>query len=277
MYNEIGSIVSIVSDGIEVARYIYDSYGNHQIYEVNQNGELIINNDLSFIGNINPIRYKSYYYDIESNLYYLNSRYYDSSIGRFISPDDISYLDSNIINGINLWCYCGNNPVMYSDPEGASFILALMVTLIVAETACDIYKIINKNVYVDSNESNEKNVQIENSYLIHTPLVRYGYSIYLNYINEDTKDVINGSSFGVEFEWFCHNIAYYLTRKDRFKSADIGHTIFDDYENRKKSDSTEDRVLSIGMIILYFLCNPMAFFEYSKNRRFNPWIILTKE
>ncbi len=59
--------------------------------------------------------------------------------------------------------------------------------------------------------------------------------------------------------------------------ANIGHRIFDDYENRKESDSTEDRVLSIGMIILYFLCNPMAFFDYSKYRRFNPWIILTKE
>ena len=116
--DEMGNIVSIVSDGIEVVRYIYDSYGNHQIYEVNQNGELILNNNLSFIGNINPIRYKSYYYDEETNLYYLNSRYYDSSIGRFISPDDISYLDSNIINGLNLYCYCNNNPVMYSDPEG---------------------------------------------------------------------------------------------------------------------------------------------------------------
>ena len=125
--DEIGNIVSIVSDGVENVRYIYDSYGNHQVYEVNSNGELILNNNLSFIGNINPFRYKSYYYDTENNLYYLNSRYYDSSICRFISPDDISYLDSSIINGLNLYCYCNNNPVMYSDPDG---MFALSVFLI---------------------------------------------------------------------------------------------------------------------------------------------------
>ncbi len=51
-------------------------------------------------------RYKDYYYDNESKLYYLNSGYYSSDIRRFISPDDISYIDSNIINGLNLYCYC---------------------------------------------------------------------------------------------------------------------------------------------------------------------------
>ena len=46
------------------------------VYEVNSNNELVINNNSSFIGNINPYRYKDYYYDNESKLYYLNSRYY---------------------------------------------------------------------------------------------------------------------------------------------------------------------------------------------------------
>ena len=121
--DEIGNIVSIISDGKEVVRYIYDGYGNISVYEVSNNNELIINNDITFIGNINPYRYKDYYYDYESKLYYLNSRYYSSDICRFISPDDISYLDSNIINGLNLYCYCGNNPIIYSDPEGNSAIL----------------------------------------------------------------------------------------------------------------------------------------------------------
>ena len=51
-------------------------------------------------------------------MYYLNSRYYDPSIGRFINADDISYIQPTEINGLNLFAYCGNNPVMYSDNEG---------------------------------------------------------------------------------------------------------------------------------------------------------------
>ena len=113
-----GNIIAIIRDGIEIVRYIYDAFGNMEVYGYDNNGDLVLNNNDSFIGNINPFRYKSYYYDKESGLYYLNSRYYNSEIGRFISPDDISYLDSDIINGLNLYCYCNNNPVMYSDPDG---------------------------------------------------------------------------------------------------------------------------------------------------------------
>ena len=118
-----GNILAIIKDGEEVVRYIYDSYGNTQVYGYDNNGELEVNNSDSFIGNINPFRYKSYYLDKESGLYYLNSRYYNSEVGRFISPDDISYLDNKTINGLNLYCYCVNNPVMYADPEGQSAIL----------------------------------------------------------------------------------------------------------------------------------------------------------
>ncbi len=62
--------------------------------------------------------YKGYYYDVETGLYYLNSRYYDPEVGRFISADDISYLDPESINRLNLYSYCGNNPIMRVDPSG---------------------------------------------------------------------------------------------------------------------------------------------------------------
>ena len=62
---------------------------------------------------MNPIRYRSYYYDAETKLYYLKSRYYDPELGRFMTIDDISYLDPDTINGLNLYAYCGNNPVWY--------------------------------------------------------------------------------------------------------------------------------------------------------------------
>ena len=57
-------------------------------------------------------------YDIETGLYYLQSRYYDPQTGRFISMDSIEYLDPESIHGLNLYAYCANNPVMCVDPSG---------------------------------------------------------------------------------------------------------------------------------------------------------------
>ena len=70
------------------------------------------------MGDINPIRYRGYYYDGETGLYYLLTRYYDPAIGHFISPDGFEYLDPETIGSINLYAYCRYNPVMYSDPTG---------------------------------------------------------------------------------------------------------------------------------------------------------------
>ena len=74
----------------------------------------------AFIAIKNPFRYRSYYYDFETNLYYLNSRYYDPETGRFINADDITTLDVTKItlNGLNLYAYCLNNPVNEIDEDG---------------------------------------------------------------------------------------------------------------------------------------------------------------
>ena len=84
-------------------------------------GDIDITDNSSYnnsVAKLNPFRYRGYYYDTETGLYYLNSRYYDPSIGRFINADDISYIQPTEINGLNLFAYCGNNPVMYVDPDG---------------------------------------------------------------------------------------------------------------------------------------------------------------
>ena len=70
------------------------------------------------ISNINPFRYRGYYYDVETGFYYLNSRYYDPSLGRFINADDIYYANVGLLNGLNLYAYCGNNPVNSYDSDG---------------------------------------------------------------------------------------------------------------------------------------------------------------
>ena len=80
----------------------------------------------------NPFRYRGYYYDFETGLYYLNSRYYDPELGRFINIDDISVLDvTNIaLNGINLYAYCLNNPVNEVDESGNLLLTLLFAALI---------------------------------------------------------------------------------------------------------------------------------------------------
>ena len=89
-----------------LGQYEYDAWGNL----LSQIGSEILK--------INPFRYRGYYCDTESGIYYLNSRYYDPVIGRFISPDSLKYLDPKAYNGLNLYAYCRNNPVMGYDPEG---------------------------------------------------------------------------------------------------------------------------------------------------------------
>ena len=100
--NAQGDIIGIVDEaGNEVATYIYDSWG-----------KIVNENALSAIGKLNPLRYRGYYYDEETQLYYLNARYYDPETGRFLNADD------NLEGGLNLFAYCYNNPVNKIDPSG---------------------------------------------------------------------------------------------------------------------------------------------------------------
>ena len=95
-----------------MVKYVYDAWGNHAVIDTN-------GNDItSGIGVLNPFRYRGYYYDTETELYYLQTRYYDPEVGRFISADDVSYLDPESIFGLNLYAYCNNDPVNYVDPSG---------------------------------------------------------------------------------------------------------------------------------------------------------------
>jgi RHS repeat-associated protein len=80
----------------------------------------------STVGTINPIRYRSYYYDTETGFYYLQSRYYDPAIRRFINAD--GYINANgDILGFNMYAYCSNNPVMYVDYSGEIAVTTLIL------------------------------------------------------------------------------------------------------------------------------------------------------
>ena len=71
------------------------------------------------IAEVNPFRYRSYYYDSETGMYYLQSRYYDPVVGRFINADDVSILGaSQTVLGYNLFAYSNNDPINYIDMSG---------------------------------------------------------------------------------------------------------------------------------------------------------------
>lgn len=94
--------------------YEYNSWG--KLISIKDNNNTIIT-DTSHIGYINPFRYRSYYYDNETKLYYLNSRYYNPEWGRFISAD--IYIDTEQdVNSSNMYAYTGNNPTSRIDVEG---------------------------------------------------------------------------------------------------------------------------------------------------------------
>ena len=141
-----GDIIGIYDNNLNlIVKYDYDAWGEHKIYYLD-NGNFVdfdlestytnTSNTNLYIALKNPFRYRGYYYDSETGLYYLNSRYYDSEIGRFINADDISVLDiTNIaLNGINLYAYCLNNPVNEVDESGY-FLFWLFVTAIVVGAA----------------------------------------------------------------------------------------------------------------------------------------------
>jgi len=114
--NNLEDITGILDSNYNlVASYTYDSWGN--IISIRDSNGLDISTNETHIANINPYRYRSYYYDIETNLYYLNSRYYNPQWGRFLNADGIIGSSSSIL-GNNLYNYCYNHPIGKKDLNG---------------------------------------------------------------------------------------------------------------------------------------------------------------
>ena len=108
----------IDSSGTQVVSYSYDSWGR-PLGMTDSTEEQI--------GSKNPFRYRQYFYDAETGLYYLGSRYYDPEVGRFINADDVDLLGANgDFASLNLFVYCGNNPVSRADSSGYLWTNALI-------------------------------------------------------------------------------------------------------------------------------------------------------
>lgn len=122
------------STGAKVVQYTYDTWG--EVWTVS--GSLS-----STLGKLNPFRYRSYVYDNETGLYYLNSRYYNPVWGRFINADGFVSTGQGI-SGDNMFAYCGNNPVNRYDPSGNAFLgimagAALLKLFIAGAASCLVY------------------------------------------------------------------------------------------------------------------------------------------
>ena len=127
-----GSIVAILDNtGNVVVKYTYNALG--EFMPEGENIQLAL---------LNPFKYRGYYYDSETTLYFLKTRYYDPQIGRFISMDDVAYIDPETIGGTNLFAYCNNNPVMNVDPNG-TFLFGLVVGMFLGFTGSMVQDIVD--------------------------------------------------------------------------------------------------------------------------------------
>ena len=110
--NSQGDVLGIYSaSAVLLASYAYDAWGNCTVTYAHPNYTIAYDN---------PIRYRGYYFDSDTGLYYLQSRYYNPEIGRFLNADG-SLNGNGDVTGFNMFAYCSNNPVIYSDPNGCGF------------------------------------------------------------------------------------------------------------------------------------------------------------
>ena len=94
------------STGTKVVTFKYDAFGKCTV-----GGDTVL-------AQWCRIRYRGYYYDTQTGLYWVQTRYYNPDWCRWISPDSVSYLDPESPHGINLYLYCANDPINYVDHSG---------------------------------------------------------------------------------------------------------------------------------------------------------------
>ena len=123
--NAQGDVVGLLnSNGALVARYTYDAWGK-PLSVTDTNGNTITDGD--DVANVNPLRYRGYFWDSDTEWYYLQSRYYDPIVKRFLNAD-VYESTGRSFQGCNMFAYCDNNPQMFEDSGGEYRMFALQET-----------------------------------------------------------------------------------------------------------------------------------------------------
>ena len=112
-----GDVIELYQNGALIATYEYDAWGKLVSVKNASGAEIADTLESTHAAAVNPIRYRGYYYDHETGYYYLNSRYYDPEIGRWLNADSYVSTGQGVL-GNNMFAYCGNNPVNRIDPTG---------------------------------------------------------------------------------------------------------------------------------------------------------------
>jgi len=134
--NAQGDVIALLnSAGVLVASYNYGAWGNYSVHGADGKKTT----DATFIGHINPLRYRGYYYDRETRLYYLQSRYYDFANCRFINADTFATTDANGFLSANMFAYCENNPIMRVDADGeVAHVIVGAIIGVAFQYVCDV-------------------------------------------------------------------------------------------------------------------------------------------
>lgn len=142
---------------------------------------------------------------------------------RFINADEISYLGANgDMQGFNLYAYCSNNPVMYTDPNGNSVILVLSLII---DTVVETCILMTGEKYRAESVFEGDDVEIPKSCLFNNPIAQLIYSKYLyeNVKNKDGTPYFQGDVYDIVGEWQMHNFVFWAPIA-LLTSGDLGTT-----------------------------------------------------
>ena len=218
-----GDVVQIIdANGVMQAEYIYSPWGE----VISAEGDL---------AEVNPLRYRGYYYDSETGFYYLQSRYYDPENHRFINADSYASTGQGFL-GVNMFAYCSNNPVNNFDNDGKRQGHASAIAKAKRENAQGKYNEDTINIYMEGNgiddasklnvrfyiadaEKGYVNINIDKSLEITNVYEMYAVlSVIVN--SEYYSEEMFGSVDYMIGQWIAHNECYNIA-----SASDSGYTI----------------------------------------------------
>ena len=256
--NVLGNILAIIDNNkSKVVEYRYNAWGE-------------VTSTSGTLAHINPFRYKGYYYDSDIKMYYCKSRYYVPLWKRWLNADSPKYLDNNDTNNLNLFVYCGNEPIDKYDPIGffswgipilIFSVVAIIATIVNHLISIDLSKKAEENVkdkYTKEEAKKvieqitgegtvvfgEKAVNITDSNRIDSRYERILISkIIQNTVDENGNYLTYRSTYSLSAEWYGHNILSSLG----IANSSTDHVDLD-YEFKDNEFYTE-----LGTLILMFL------------------------